>query len=101
MSAETVTSINTKAAEAVDAIEDGDYATALRKLRAVKALLITLPDGKQADQELKWDRVAIDSLIKDCERQSTAAEVQATGIRRTKLYQQPVSGCCSGDSCCD
>ena len=47
---------NAKAAEAVIAIEAGDYPLALRKLQAASALLHAQPDIRDADQELKYDR---------------------------------------------
>ena len=74
--------INTKVDEAIAAHEAGDTATSLAKLRSAKMLLSGIPDGKHEDQELKWDRNAIDSMIGDLKRQQGAkAGIRCAPIR--------------------
>lgn len=78
--------INEKVTAAVDAIEAGDFATAKTKLLAAKALLIARPDTRHQTSELRWNREAIDSLIRQCDQELTAATVRAVGgVQRTRI----------------
>lgn len=83
--------INTKVGEAVDAIESGDFATAITKLLAAKALLSARTDTRHGSSELRWDRKAIDSLITQCRQEQAAAAVSNNGaLQRTKVnYVNP------------
>lgn len=78
----TATMINTKADEAVAAIESGDLATALTKLLAVKALLSVKFDQQDgAGTQLLYDRAAIDDLIKQVRKQQHAG----AGLQHQKI----------------
>ena len=74
---------NAKAAEAVAAIEAGDYATALRKLRAAAALLHAHPDIRDGDQELKYDRRGLEAMIRDTQQAAGSTAGTSSGGKRT------------------
>ncbi|MEM9588958.1 MAG: hypothetical protein AAGA03_16880 [Planctomycetota bacterium] len=65
--------VNQKIADAVDAQESGDFAMALAKLRSAKMYLSGKPDTKISDEELIWDREAIDQAIADMLRAKNAS----------------------------
>lgn len=84
----SVATLNTKRDAAVEAIADGDYATALTNLRACKALLATMPDTRHGEDSLTWNRTDIDQLIAECNR----ARAAAAGVQRSKVtYANPTS----------
>lgn len=97
----TITTINEKVAAAVTAIEAGEFSTALTKLRAAKALLSAVPNSRQGDLELEWDRRAIDSLIEDVESQLATTDTGVDpnglggGVQRTTVtyVRRPSSDC--------
>lgn len=78
--------INEKVTAAVDAIEAGDFSTAKTKLLAAKALLIGRPDTRHLSTELRWNREAIDSLIRQCDQQLSATSAGGLGgVQRTRI----------------
>jgi hypothetical protein len=88
----SVADINTKCGEAAAAIEGGDNATALRKLRAARALMAALPDSQGGDTGLRWDRAAIDNMITDLKSAATSSTTRINGIRTTNItYKNPSS----------
>ena len=82
----TASMINAKMNEAVEAQESGDYATALSKVRSVKMWLSAKPDSKFDDEELIWNREAIDTVYAELKR---LADVQ-TGSTKGSIVQIPV-----------
>lgn len=64
----TTAEINTAMNAAIAAQEDGDYATALKKLRTVKMMLSAKPDTEFDREKLTWDREAIDAIYEELKR---------------------------------
>ena len=91
----SIADINAKVAAAVAANDAGDIATALQHLRSARMLLVATPDSQGKDGlALRWDRSAIDSMIKDLEStRAAAAASRAGGIRRTKVKYVRTGGC--------
>jgi len=89
ITAAQITAINTKAAEAVAAIEAADYAVAIAKLLGVKVMISTLPSRSAKDgAELEYTPETLDALIADCRKQQAGA----AGLRQTKVsWQRPTS----------
>lgn len=70
----TIAAINALASAAADAVLAGDFTTALSKAKAARVMLAVLPDSKGTDNtELKYDRVSMDRLIAQLERDTTAS----------------------------
>ena len=81
----TASQISAKVAEAVTAIEAGEYATALAKLLSAKALLVTLPRRSAKNgTELEYDAASIDTLIVEVRRLRAAGG----GVRQTQVEYQ-------------
>ena len=89
--ANNVAAINTLADEAVTAIGNADWATALTKLRQASARLATIGDSKFEDlSELEFDREAIARLIADIEVKHANAEAATNGLRISRVtYANP------------
>lgn len=79
--------INTLGDSAVTAIADGDYATALSLLRRAQVLLSIKPDSQGAGINLRWDRLAIDKAIAQCER-AQASDVGLGSAAGVMQYQK-------------
>lgn len=80
--------VNTAAAAAVAAIEDGDWATAETKVMAALAYLAVLPDSTLggsagAGSMLTYDRTALQRLLTEVRRNRNAAAIGAAGGMRT------------------
>jgi hypothetical protein len=67
--------------DGITALAGGDYATAMAKFLAAKAVLAGLPDGTVDGDETKFSRADLDQLIQQA-RQGSAAD---TGIQRAKV----------------
>lgn len=86
----SIAAVNSLVDAAVAAQDAGDYATALKKLRAAEMRLAVMPDtiGVTGTQ-LRWDRASISRAIKQLEGTRSAAG----GIRRTRInYVNPGPG---------
>jgi hypothetical protein len=78
----TITLINTKVTEAIDANENQDYQLALSKIRSAKLLLASLPSRSAKDgAELEFSAESIDTLFAEFRR----AAAGAAGIQTTKI----------------
>jgi hypothetical protein len=78
----SIAAANTKFEEAVDAIEDGDWELAEKKLLAASALLAALPSRSAHDgEEVEFDARSVDTLLAHV-RAKTAARL---GVRNTKV----------------
>lgn len=79
----SIAAANTKFEEAVDAIEDGDWVTAERKLLAASALMAALPSRSAHDgEELEFDVRAIDNLLLHVRgKAATQNGIQSTKVR--------------------
>jgi cellobiose-specific phosphotransferase system component IIA len=77
----TIATINTKVADAVTAIEAGDYATAKTKLLAAKALMAVKPTRSAKEgAEIEFDAGAIDSLLARISAELSAAHGVQTSL---------------------
>jgi hypothetical protein len=83
----TAATVNTYVDAANTAMDTEDWNTALRKLLQAKAALSGLPDSKQGNEELRWDRSAIDGLINQVKDQqgATAAAGITGGVQRARV----------------
>lgn len=82
----TAAQVNTLADAASAAVEAGDFATGLAKLRAAQILLAAIPDQSQEQTELRYDRRAIEAAIATCQMASSTQ----TGIQYQKVrYVRP------------
>jgi hypothetical protein len=96
----SVADLNSRMDDVVALIDAGDYALAFPKLIAAKAMLSGMPDSAKGSASLRWDRAAIDELIKTVERQmsvSTAAGRNSRGVIRQNVVYKRVRG--SGSDC--
>lgn len=82
----SVATINTKVAEAVTAIEAGDYTTAQTKLESATILLAALPDQEQDGTSLRWDRSAIQRMLEVVAKKVSAANGV---VRQTMTWKRP------------
>ena len=74
--------INAKVDDAVSAMDDADWLTAISKLMQVKAMLIGKPDSKKSGTELIWDRGSVDALIRQCRgEQGAKTGMQASNVK--------------------
>jgi hypothetical protein len=81
----TIAQINAKVDAAVAAQEEGDYATALAYLRSARMMLAAKPDSGSAGESLRWDRPAIEAMIRDLAKARNAS----AGIQRGKVEYLP------------
>jgi len=78
----SIAAANTKFEEAVDAIEDGDWITAEKKLLAASTLLAGLPSRSAHDgEEVEFDARAVDNLLAQVRQKAAASR----GIQTTKV----------------
>lgn len=79
----SIAAANTKFEEAVDAIEDGDWALAEKKLLAASALLAALPSRSAHDgEEIEFDARAVDNLLLHVRGKAASANgIQSTLVR--------------------
>lgn len=80
----------TKIAEAVAAIESGDWLTAQTKVIAANALLLTIPDTDQQGNRLQWRSQK--ELIESLHSQIARGRQGALGLRRSKFVPTVTSG---------
>lgn len=86
-------------AEAVAALDSGDYDTAIRKAQAVRIRLVTTPNlsralGPGGSQSIAWASVtAIDQFIAECRKAKAMDLAESSGgIQQTKItYARPES----------
>lgn len=70
----SIATINARVTAAVTAIDDGDWATAKKKLAGAKALLAVLPSRSAREgEELEFDPAGLDSLLALCNRELAAS----------------------------
>jgi hypothetical protein len=78
-------------AEAIAALEAGDYRAAIRKAIACKARLATTPDIDRSlagggQQSLKWaNAVALDSFIAETRKLMAQSIAESVGLQQSKI----------------
>lgn len=85
----TIAQINTEMAAAVTSMKNGDYAAAYTSALAAQALLAVKPDTSFSDEQLEFDREAIDKFVDRMEKLSRSAKVSSS------ITQIPVRRQCS------
>lgn len=93
MTTPNITTVNTAAGLAYDAIEAGNLTEAIKQLRKVRALLVALPNTAKANASLSFDRNAIGQLIRDLQAQLWADKAATTGgiVQRQEITYKRVT----------
>lgn len=77
----TASTVNGYVEEAIVLMAAGSYAEAKIKLLAAQAGLSIIPDGRQGESEMKFDRRAIQELLTNIDK----AYASTTGLQFTKI----------------
>jgi len=85
----TAGTINARVELAITAIDAADWATAETKLLGALAALTALPDTRHGDSELRWNREALQELLKNVRSRGSVAggtmKLQETKVSHVRV----------------
>ncbi len=89
----TASTLNDRVDLALAAIDAGEWATALRELRACKLILATRPEMFRGEAGQKWNSTAIDDLIRQAQgevNKAAQASLIASNSTGMPIVEAPI-----------
>lgn len=75
----TLATLQTRISDAVEALDGGDYSTALTLARGAALLLVAIPDSEFQGEKITIDRESLKNTIAELNRAAASAALKTNG----------------------